>query len=376
MLVEANPGGVQPECASDYLAVTSRPHTLTEKWAIEPPYGLEEVVTRVLDQAGGASEGYRCCAARLLATGPAWLRNHPLAAPACRALELDVSRTVRVAFSARRSPSEPAEHADAPEPSPTGRPADVLVLAERVGLRALSAGPERLPGDVRPGELAVRDASFHVRAGQLLGVLADDPFASSELLRAIAGFVRPAAGRIAVEGRPVLLPLIGEVLEERLSIRDNIVVLAAFLGAHVPEVTRRIADVAQAAGLEDGLDTTLREAGPVTAVRLALAVALELASPRVLLLGELPAVDDSSFRSWARSRADSLCGSGAAIVQAVADPSDLVAPARSHPLARARRDRRLRSPRVGRRRVSARHGSGSRTARERVRGRAMSGSRR
>jgi ABC-type polysaccharide/polyol phosphate transport system ATPase subunit len=327
VLVEASADGVQTECVSDYLAVVSRPGGLAERWLIEPPLGIEQTVTRVLDQAASTSSGYRRYAAGLLADGPAWLRDDPLAAPGRRALELDVSPAVRAAFDRRRAPSAAVEHVDAAEPGAIGRPAGVAVLVEDVGLRAPSSGPERLLGDVRPDELVLRDASFHVRGGQLLGILADNPLVVSELLKAIAGFVRPVTGRLEVGGHAALLSAIGEVLEDHLSIRDNIAVLAAFFGGHVPDVGRRVADVAQAAGLHGDLDSTLRDAGAVTAVRLALAVAFEFADPRVLLLGELPVVDDPSFRDWVRGCAQRLCGSGAAIVQAVADPSQLVAPA-------------------------------------------------
>jgi len=315
---------IQPEAVCDYLALTERSDRLAEGWSVEPALTLEQTVTRVLDSASSEGEGYRRYAAALLSGGPQWLRGDPLVSAARGALELDPSPSVRSALASGDAPADIAEHVEAPAPIAAGRPDDIAVLATGLSLRARTAEPER-PGGPRPEELALSDLSFHLRAGQLLAVVADDPGASTALLRAVAGFEAPVAGGLELGARATFIPDAEAGFEAGLSVAENVAVFAAFLGCHVPDVSGRVADIAARAGVSGDLGKPLWEASEEAPTRIALTVALECAEPKLLLLDRLPAVADAGFRGWVAARIGELCSSGAAVIQVVGEPGELLA---------------------------------------------------
>jgi lipopolysaccharide transport system ATP-binding protein len=321
VLVESGPDLVQPECVSDYIAVTSRSEALAG-WVIERPFSREQTVSRLLDQAAHDAQPYRYYAADLIANGPAWLRADSLAATGVRALELDIDRGVRGVLARGEHP------AGEPEAPRSEIPADLVVLAQDVSLQAPTARLEQAPGgDARPGRLVLGAASFHVRRGQSLGILADDLHAASLLLRAVAGHARPAGGMLHVAAPVSLLASVGDVLESDLTVAENIGLLAAFLGGDLPDVNRRMAQIADLAGVQGALDVRLGDASAATAVRLALTTAFEGPSDGCLCVDVLPAIDDPAFRDRVRRRAAEFVGAGGSIVQAVTDPAQLLAPA-------------------------------------------------
>jgi FkbM family methyltransferase len=320
MLVEALADGVQPESASDYLALASRPEDLGEQWHVEAPFTLEQTLARLLHAAAGEAEGYRCYSADVLAHGPRWLREHPLAQAGLAALELDVSPAVRAGCS--EDASSPAlAHADTPEPS-SAIPPDAVVWASGLHIEEPMREPDLPPGierGPRPGRALLEDVYLHVRAGELLSVCAA-PEEGSLLLHALAGLCRPRVGELNV-GRPaVLVSALGDGMEQELTVAENLKLFAAFLGCHVPEVVSRLEELAELADAGQQLGTTLCDTPPALAARLALTVALECAHPRLLLIDRLPPLEHERFSSWAARQAASRCAGGLAIVQLTDEP--------------------------------------------------------
>ncbi|MGZ4384880.1 MAG: FkbM family methyltransferase, partial [Gaiellaceae bacterium] len=325
ILVEAGPNMLQTEAACDYVATLSGRDRLAERWQIEPAFSIETLLARLIDHGSLDAIGYRRYAAQLLTTGPGWLRAEPAAALAARTLQLDASPEVRDAAAQPR----PTGQDTTARPESEASPRDMVVLARRLSLRAPSSEPDRLfqSRETAPDELILRGASLHLRAGQLLGVLADPPETASALLRALAGLEQPAEGELAVRGPALLVAQLADVLELGLTVEENMTILAAYFGSHVPTVRERIHAIAQSVGIHHLLGTLLRDTTAATAVRLTTGVALDLAEARVLLFDRMPSVGDATYRSWALGRTGQLRGSGVAIVQVVADPVELLGPA-------------------------------------------------
>jgi len=326
-LVETAPDSVQPEAACDYLAVTARSPELQERWRIEPPFTAAQTVSRLLDLAASEAAGYRTYATDLLRFGPPWLRGDPAVGPALRALEHDLDPAVRAAVGAAAAPSRAADHANSATPRDEGVPEDLVVTATRLAVRVETQRSDWRRDADETGVVAhvLDDVSFHLRAGQLLGVIGD-PVAAAALLAAVAGARKPAAGALETRGRPLLVSQIGDVLEPGLSVSENILLLAAFLGAHVPQVSGRVAEIADAAGAASELGTPLYDTRGDTAARLALAVAYGCVADGPLLLDNVRMVKDEHFRRWLEIRTRQLRGRGVAIMQAVPDPREFVAP--------------------------------------------------
>ena len=320
VLVEAPSDALQPECVSDYVATVNGRDRLAARWQIEPRFTEPVVVSRLLEQAASAAVGYRRYAAQTLRAAPRWLRDNPAAAIAARTLELDCDQEVRDTAAPPRSRSS--------RPRRGSPPPDLAVFAQGVSLRAhrseLDHVHRRSGRDPRP---ILEGVSFHVRRGQLVGLYSDSQDAASALLRALAGYDRPIAGELHVQSPAVLLGDLAEVLELDLSVLDNLEILAAFLGGHVPESGRWIGHVAAQAGLGHRLDAALRAMTGQAVIQLALGAALVSARGPLLLIDRLPPANAPGFHDWAIEQTWQLRRKGVAVVQSIASPDELLGPA-------------------------------------------------
>lgn len=327
-LMEARPDALQPECVSHLLATVKRPKVLRRKWRFEPRLGREATLARLLDGATSDDREYRAYAASLLADGPHWLRGAPEVGPAALALEHDLDEYVRRAVRPDHEPSWAVEAMLSPEPPTRGRPQDIRLLAEGVSVRRPSSGlePPLAPPQPPPDELLLTDAWLHVRSGQLVGLLADEPASGPLLLRVLAGHDEPAAGRLELAGHTVLLSPLCAGLELELTVTENIKLLGEFLGIASGTVGRGIDRVAALAGLNGELTVPLADLRAVDAAKLALAAALELASPELLILDAVPAALDEDFSAWLGERVAALRAAGGAVVQLIGGAEVLVGP--------------------------------------------------
>jgi FkbM family methyltransferase len=328
VLVEASADGVQPESASDYLALASRPADLAERWRIDPPFTLEQTAVRLLDAAGGEAAGYRAYCAETIAGGPEWLRSHPLVGAAFAALQLDHDGAVRARCDVANADSPALGHAGAPEPRRGTPPSDVVVWASGLHVEQPADEPDLPPGVERgpaTGRCLLEDVSFHVGAGELLAVRIA-PDAGELLLSTLAGLCRPRVGELRVDGPVVLISALGDGMEQELTVAENFLLYAAFLGCHVPETSRRLDRLAELAGAGEWLGSQLRDTPPALAARIALTVALECAQPRLLLLDRLAPFEHDGFAHWAREQAASRAVGGLAVVQLLDDPERALRP--------------------------------------------------
>jgi ABC-type polysaccharide/polyol phosphate transport system ATPase subunit len=314
---------VQPECVSDFIAAMSLPPALVDAWTLEPPFGLEQTLTRLLDQAADPAAGYRRYAAQVLASAPDRLREHPLAGPAVRALELDLDSSVRSVLS-----SEQPQPNGGIVPSPTpaaGPPPGVALVVEEAAIRRPSAELDHLSGPA-PEDLCLRDISFHVRSGELLAIVCDDPAASRALLRAVAGFDPIADGILLRAGHGVLVSDLGSLIEPTLSVRENIILLASYLGGHAGESARQAELHAARAGVQDALDNPLLALAAAAVERLTITLALECVRAPLLLLDHLPPLQDAQFSRWVRDRAGQRRQEGISMLEAGSDGSWVLGP--------------------------------------------------
>jgi FkbM family methyltransferase len=322
VLVQASADGVQPESASDYLALASRPDDLAERWRIDRPFTLEQTVVRLLDAAGGDAAGYRAYCAETIAGGPEWLRSQPLVSAAFSALQLDYDDAVRVRCDATNADSPAIAHAGTPEPERGEAPREAVVWASGLHVEEPADEPDLPPGLERraaAGRCLLEDVSFHVGAGELLAVRAE-PDAGSLLLSTLAGLCRARVGELHVDGPVVLISALGDGMEQELTVSENFLLYAAFLGCHVPETSRRLDELAKLAGAAEWLGSELRDTPPALAAQIALTVALELAQPRLLLLDRLAPFEHEGFARWVGEQASSRAVGGLAVVQLLDDP--------------------------------------------------------
>ena len=324
VLVETEADTVQTECASDILALTSRPAGLAQRWRIEPALTREATVARVLDAAASPAAGYRRAAADLLNSGPLWLRNAPGVAPAVTALEHDVAHDVRTVGVTWHGSA--FDYLDTPEPQPGGIPEGVAVLAEHLWFSRSDRELEHPPGTfASDSEFVLRDVSFHINRGESVAVLASgDAEPARRLLSVLAGRGSPITGRLLTAGAVVVVSPREQGLEPALSVAENAVILGTSAGVPVSAIEARLEQVLRGAGLWEQADAELQVVGAQAAARLCLAVALECTHPAALLVGDVPGIADPEFLAWARDGSVRLRADGTAIVQLIRDATPLL----------------------------------------------------
>src|SRR5687768_9761214 len=155
----------------------------------------------------------------------------------------------------------------------------------------------RLPGGTGEArELwALKDVSFQVAPGTILGIVGANGAGKSTLLKIIARVTRPTEGRVVGRGRVVSLLELGAGFNPDFSARDNILMNAAMHGISRREVLERLDDIVQFAELEEFLDQPLRHYSSGMYLRLAFSVAINM-QPDILLADEILAVGDIAFQ--------------------------------------------------------------------------------
>ena len=152
-------------------------------------------------------------------------------------------------------------------------------------------------GGLRPDEFwALKDVSFQVRRGEMLGLIGANGAGKTTLLSLINGLIKPDQGKITVHGRVGALIALGAGFNPILTGRENIYVNAAVLGIPKREVDKKLEAIIDFAEIGDFIDAPVQSYSSGMRVRLGFSVAAHL-DPDLLLIDEVLSVGDSSFRA-------------------------------------------------------------------------------
>lgn len=143
---------------------------------------------------------------------------------------------------------------------------------------------------------AVKDVSFELRRGECLGLIGRNGAGKTTLLKMLNGLIKPDHGKIEMRGRVGALIALGAGFNPILTGRENIYVNASVLGISKQEIDAKIDDIIDFADIREFIDAPVQSYSSGMHVRLGFAVASAL-EPDVLLLDEVLAVGDATFRS-------------------------------------------------------------------------------
>lgn len=142
---------------------------------------------------------------------------------------------------------------------------------------------------------ALRDVSFDVNQGDVLGIIGRNGAGKSTLLKVLSRTTKPSTGNLKVKGRIASLLEVGTGFHPELTGRENIFLNGAILGMTKQEIRRKFDEIVSFSGVERYIDTPVKRYSSGMYVRLAFAVAAHLES-EILIVDEVLAVGDAEFQ--------------------------------------------------------------------------------
>jgi ABC-type polysaccharide/polyol phosphate transport system ATPase subunit len=160
---------------------------------------------------------------------------------------------------------------------------------------------------------AVKNVTFDVPHGEVLGIVGANGAGKSTLVRTIAGILPPSAGRVEIHGRVSTLLALGVGFNKKLSGRDNVVLGGLAAGLKRGQLAEKYDEIVAFAELEDFMDMPMRTYSSGMYGRLAFAVAV-IMEPDILLIDEALSVGDARFRRKCARKMRELCSEDRTVV--------------------------------------------------------------
>lgn len=145
---------------------------------------------------------------------------------------------------------------------------------------------------------ALRNISFNVQQGDVVGIVGKNGAGKSTLLKILSRVTSPTVGSIKIKGRIASLLEVGTGFHPEMTGRENIYMNGAIMGMTKDEITRKFDEIIDFAGVEKYVDTPVKRYSSGMMVRLGFAIAAHL-EPEILVVDEVLAVGDAEFQKKA-----------------------------------------------------------------------------
>ncbi|WP_428938294.1 ABC transporter ATP-binding protein [Fontivita pretiosa] len=175
------------------------------------------------------------------------------------------------------------------------------------------AGPGPRTADHGSTIWALKDVSFEVKRGEVVGIIGRNGAGKSTLLKILSRITEPTAGHVELRGRVGSLLEVGTGFHPELTGRENIYLNGAILGMSRAEIRRRFDQIVAFAEIEKFLDTPVKRYSSGMYVRLAFAVAAHL-EPEILIVDEVLAVGDAEFQRKCLGKMSGVAESGRTVL--------------------------------------------------------------
>ncbi|HEX8135976.1 MAG TPA: ABC transporter ATP-binding protein [Pyrinomonadaceae bacterium] len=191
---------------------------------------------------------------------------------------------------------------------------DVLTTAVATPFRRLRSGPQGALARRRADTFwALKDVSFEIREGEVVGIIGRNGAGKSTLLKILSRITRPTRGEAYVYGRVGSLLEVGTGFHPELTGRENIFLNGAILGMRHAEIKRKFDEIVAFANVERFIDTPVKHYSSGMYVRLAFGVSAHL-EPEVLVIDEVLAVGDAEFQKKCLGKMDKVAQEGRTVI--------------------------------------------------------------
>lgn len=177
----------------------------------------------------------------------------------------------------------------------------------------MARGRQIVQGDEIEEFWALKDVSFEVKRGEVLGIIGRNGAGKSTLLKILSRITEPTNGKVILNGRVASLLEVGTGFHPELTGRENIFLNGAILGMSKVEIHRKFSEIVEFSGVEKFLDTPVKRYSSGMYVRLAFAVAAHLES-EILIVDEVLAVGDYEFQKMCLGRMRDVADSGRTVL--------------------------------------------------------------
>ena len=160
---------------------------------------------------------------------------------------------------------------------------------------------------------ALRDVSFEVKRGEIVGIIGRNGAGKTTLLKILSRITKPTEGRAWINGRVGSLLEVGTGFHAELTGRENIFLNGAILGMTKAEIKRKFDEIVDFAEIEKFIDTPVKRYSSGMYVRLAFAVAAHL-EPEILLVDEVLAVGDAAFQKKCLGKMEDVSEEGRTVL--------------------------------------------------------------
>ena len=160
---------------------------------------------------------------------------------------------------------------------------------------------------------ALKDVSFEVKPGEVVGIIGRNGAGKSTLLKLLSRITEPSAGKIRLRGRVASLLEVGTGFHPELTGRENIYLNGTILGMTKKEIDRKFDAIIDFSGVEKFVDTPVKRFSSGMQVRLAFAVAAHL-EPEILVIDEVLAVGDAAFQKKCLGKMQDVASEGRTVL--------------------------------------------------------------